>query len=130
MKTILTSLFILMINLSFAQITTALSYIYVDAKGNTFELANGALAYTPSGTVGIYSGTTAKTVTLSKVEEADLQTVFKAAIATTADQSATSVADCGTVKYKNFKKYVTLYIKKDTESKAKLETSITALMNK
>jgi hypothetical protein len=116
MKTFLTALFILMVGVTFAQ---SPKYTYIDSNNNTYEYFSGSIKYAPA------SGT-AKTVTLSKQETADIEALFKTTIETTTDHVATKEAGVGVLKYKIIKKDAKVFLKANSTSKTKLESALSA----
>lgn len=118
-----------MVNFSFAQVNVS-SYTYVDAAGNTFLYSNGTLAYTPvnAGTGAVYTGTTAKTVELNKVDMETLDKLIKTAIETKADHVNTRESGASTIKYKQLQKDVKVHLKSNSGTKNALDQAIAKIM--
>lgn len=126
MRTLFTSLLLMIMSISFAQ-TSPMTY--VDAKGNSFEFKNRTLIYTPSGTTGIYSGTSAKTVGLTSMQVERLELLFNSAIAATSDHIKINAPFAGTIKYKLNNQNKTVLLKAGSDSKNNLEETILVIMN-
>lgn len=126
MKAFLTSVILLtMMQFSSAQLTTTV-YDYVDGQGNNFQLNGLFLNYTyvQSGTYAVYSGTTAKTVELTKQEAETLNRLISACLAAKDDQIASRTAGASTLKYKKFSKDMKTHLKIDAASRVALEKQL------
>ena|SRR5688572_20768996 len=118
MKAIFTSLMILMVSFAIAQSPV---YTHVDASKNKYEVFSGQIKYTPASGVS-------KIVEITKIQFADLETKFKAAIAAKTEQQDNGKLGASAITYQGIKNVLTIYMKSTSATKTTLETALSGFV--
>jgi hypothetical protein len=134
MKTLFTSLMILMVNFAIAQ---APLYTYNDGVGNKYELYASYIKRMPvaantSSTIGTKGTTTVskpeKTIEITKDDLKDVTTLFQAAIDANATQAKLNTL--ATIEYLFDRNNKTIYLKATQTDKVALQTKLENILSR